>query len=63
MPVDWTRPTTGWVEDEYVTTIHALALPAGEYRLRLGWYAPETGERVSVAGADALELEPMLVIE
>ena len=63
VPVDWTRPTTGWVEDEYVTTIHALALPAGEYRLRLGWYAPETGERVSVAGADALELEPMLVIE
>ena len=24
VPVDWTRPTTGWVEGEYVATRHAL---------------------------------------
>jgi len=63
VPVDWTRPTTGWVEGEYVTTRRRFSLPAGQYRLRLGWYAPATGERVGVAAADALELEQMLVIE
>lgn len=63
VPVDWTRPTTGWVEGEFVTTSHRFSLPAGEYRLRLGWYAAATGARIGVAGADALELEQPLVIE
>ena len=63
VPVDWTRPTTGWVAGEYVIAKHRFSLPVGEYRLRLGWYAPLTGERISVAGADALELEPRLRIE
>jgi len=63
VPADWTRPTTGWVEGEYVITKHSFSLPAGEYRLRLGWYSPAAGERIAVAAADALELEQMLVIE
>ena len=63
VPADWTRPTTGWVEGEYLITKHSFSTPAGEYRFRLGWYAPATGERIAVAGADALELEPMLVID
>lgn len=63
VPVDWTRPTTGWIAGEYLITKRRFSLPAGEYRLRLGWYAPLTGERVSVAGADALELAPRLRIE
>ena len=62
VPVDWTRPTTGWIEGEYLITNHGLTLPAGEYRLRLGWYVPATGSRILVAGADALELDPKLVI-
>lgn len=62
-PVDWTRPTTGWLEGEYVTTRHGFRLPAGEYQLRLGWYAPATGARIGVAGSDALALERMFVIE
>ena len=63
VPADWTRPTTGWIEGEYVTTKHSFSLPAGEYRLRLGWYAPATGARIGMAEEDALEVEQMLLIE
>lgn len=64
IPVDWTRPTTGWLRDEYVTTRHAFdGLPVGEYRLRLGWYHPTSGERVRVGDADALTLDEVLIIE
>ncbi len=63
VPVDWTRPTTGWIPGEYVTTRHSFALPAGEYRLRVGWYAAATGKRIGVGAADALELQASLVIE
>ena len=63
VPADWTRHTTGWIEGEYVTTRHHFALPDGRYRLRLGWYAAVTGERIGVAASDALELEQLLVIQ
>lgn len=63
VPVDWQRPTTGWVAGEYITTSHAFALPPGEYRLAVGWYEPASGERIGLGAADALELEQLLVIE
>ena len=63
VPVDWTRPTTGWVADEYIATSHAFALPPGEYRLAVGWYRPASGERIRLGAADALELQQLLVIE
>ena len=63
VPADWTRHTTGWIEGEYVTTRHHFALPTGTYRLRLGWYAASTGERIGVAASDALELKQLLVIQ
>ena len=63
VPVDWMRPTTGWIPGEYIKTAHAFSLPAGEYRLRLGWYMAASGERVAVGEADALLLEQTLVVE
>ena len=63
VPVNWTRPTTGWIEGEYVTTNHSFAVPAGEYHLRLGWYDPATGDRISVGQQDALLLEMPLSVE
>ena len=62
VPVDWTRPTTGWLEGEFLRTTHRFALAPGEYRLRLGWYAPATGERIGVAAADAWDIERNLVV-
>lgn len=63
VPVDWTRPTTGWVKGEYITTSHAFPLPTGEYSVAVGWYRPASGERIGVGAADALELQQLLVIE
>ena len=63
VPVDWTRPTTGWLPGEYVTTRHSFALPAGEYRLRVGWYSAATGKRIGLQAGDALELDHRLAIE
>ncbi|MCL4490142.1 MAG: glycosyltransferase family 39 protein [Chloroflexi bacterium] len=41
-PLGGTRPTTGWVANEYLTDTFDLALkadvPAGEYHIEIGWY-------------------------
>jgi hypothetical protein len=55
-PVNNARLTTGWVPDEYIVDPYALAfLPEGrDYRgpahLEVGFYDPDTGRRVPVAG-------------
>ncbi len=52
---DGAAPTGSWQPGEYLTTVHRLALPAGEISVRVGLYAPETGVRlpVTVAGQPA----------
>jgi 4-amino-4-deoxy-L-arabinose transferase-like glycosyltransferase len=61
-PASGTRPTTGWQPGEVVDDRYGLWLPAdlspGEYRIVLGLYDAETGERVPVCcpESDALPL-------
>lgn len=52
-PAAWTRPTTGWLTGEIVLDEHELDLtnvPARSYRLNVGLYDPQSGERVPLAG-------------
>ena len=53
VPDNWTRPTTGWVPDEYIKDRHTLTVPtaaaAGEYALTVGFYETVTGERLRAA--------------
>lgn len=63
VPVDWTRPTSGWLPGEYVTTSHRFDLAAGQVDLRLGWYDPATGERLGLGDGDALLLERFFISE
>ncbi len=56
LPVDWTRPTTGWAIDEYIADTVTLPLPQGDYVLYVGWYVPDTGARIPVGDEDALPL-------
>jgi hypothetical protein len=57
VPAGWTRPTTGWLAGEFIIDPHQLALdeavPAGEYELLVGLYAPRTEQRVPVSGPGA----------
>lgn len=46
IPVDWTRPTTGWLPGEVILTMHDFGLDLSGRTLRIGWYAPETENRI-----------------
>ncbi len=55
-PANWTRPTTGWTEGEYIVDVHQLALPAESpsenLSLRVGLYDPKAGQRLETETAD-----------
>lgn len=46
IPADWTRPTTGWIPGEIITTQHTFDVPPGDYTLRIGWYDPAANARI-----------------
>jgi hypothetical protein len=51
VPRDWTYPTTWWQEGEVVSDEISLSMesvPAGHYRLAVGLYHPDSGERLPV---------------
>jgi len=56
MPGAGTRPTTGWVPNEYIADVYDLPIKRdtlpGDYRLEIGMYDARTGERVPVTGPD-----------
>ena len=55
VPRRWTYPTTWWERDEVVQDTIALSLDGkspGQYRLIVGIYDPETGERLPAYSAD-----------
>jgi hypothetical protein len=66
-PVLWLRPTSTWQVGERIVDRYALLLPpdfpTGRYRLSVGLYDPDTGERqpVSVGPSAAVELGPIRV--
>jgi hypothetical protein len=49
-------PTSGWSPGEIIDDEHVIAIPADAapppYRLALGMYLPESGERLPVTGRD-----------
>ena len=67
IPVDWTRPTTGWLPGEIVTDVHALLLdadsPPGEYLLEVGLYEEQTGSRLSLLDGAGQAMGERVVLE
>lgn len=61
IPVDFQRPTTGWVTEEIITTRHEFEnLDAGSYTMLIGWYGTLVDRRILLdtdEGLDALELD------
>jgi hypothetical protein len=65
LPGNGTLPTTGWIEDEYITDAHTLSLddvPPGAYQIEIGVYDPATGLRLKMAdGQDRLILAAIAI--
>jgi len=66
-PANGTRPTTGWVADEYVADRHELTFREPDYRgaaqIEVGLYDPDTGVRLTTPdGQDHVILPLTLTI-
>jgi hypothetical protein len=60
MPGNWVHPTSTWGADEWFrdqAPVDLQGVPAGSYRLTVGWYWPDSGQRLP--GADASNI-PLL---
>lgn len=57
VPIDWTRPTSGWYPQEIIRTEHRFENLPEIYTLLVGWYRPATGERIFLDnGSDNLTI-------
>lgn len=61
VPLAGAAPTTTWTPGEVLPDTYNLSLPPdlppGEYRLIVGWYDPQTGQRVPTPGGDFVVLQ------
>jgi hypothetical protein len=69
-PANDSRFTTSWAKDEYIVDLHALAFDPerkdyrGPARIEVGFYNPDTNERVRAAnGADHVLLPVEITVE
>ena len=60
-PLDGRYPTNGWIAGEFIQETVSIALPinrpAGPYTLHLGFYNPDTGQRLYHEGGDHVEIK------
>jgi hypothetical protein len=68
MPRDDSSPTTSWEPGELIDDLHLVPLspylPAGEYRLIVSLYDPNSGERLPVVSPDGEEIpEDAIVLD
>jgi hypothetical protein len=60
LPAEGTAPTTEWAEGEVIVDRHTVEfgqLEAGEYRLVVGMYESESGERLGLVGNEQTFVE------
>lgn len=62
MPLNNSYPTSLWAAGEYVTDSYQFSLPSRSFSLRIGFYLPETGNRLSVFADEATLPDGYLVI-
>lgn len=65
VPSQATRPTTGWSPNEVLGDLHAVylpaSIPAGSYRLRVGWIDAITNQQVALADGSVFWLLPQRI--
>lgn len=52
VPVNWQRPTSGWLSGEVIRSEHALGAEWSRYPVRIGWYDPQDGQRIFIESTD-----------
>jgi hypothetical protein len=65
MPYHWTYPTFWWEADEIVSdeiTLPLAGVPQGSYRLEIGVYDPDSGERLPLSDGDGRQPADRLVL-
>ena len=66
-PAGGSLPTSGWQAGEAIVDRHGIllpdTLPAGEHELRVGLYAPATGDRLPVRDAAGQPLGDSLLLD
>lgn len=61
-PFNGQYPTGLWDAGERVQDMREITIPAGATRLRIGWYDPMTGERLTAHSADGSQLQDDIVL-
>ena len=64
-PANDLRPTNDWHSGEYIGDLHRVYVanvPAGNYRIEVGMYNPDTGERVPVVVAQMEQPERRVIL-
>lgn len=54
VPVDWTRPVTGWATSEII--LDPVGVLGDGLRLRVGWYSPRDTTRINIGDTDYFDL-------
>jgi len=66
-PVDNGHPTSQWLQGQIVVDRHRLTVddqaPEGEYRLEIGMYTAENGQRLAVVAADGQDPSDHILLE
>ena len=66
-PVDGELPTDRWVEGDRMVDRHVIAVgegaPAGDYRIELGMYGSDDGERLSITSKDGRPLGDHVLLD
>lgn len=68
VPGNWVRPTHWWAAGEYVAEVIELppdAVAAGDYDIWVGWYDPDTGQRLPISqnAPDHVVVDNRLLLE
>lgn len=56
LPVDWTRPVTGWAAEEII--LDPVGRLGDDLMLRVGWYSPRDNTRIGIGDTDYFDIEP-----
>jgi hypothetical protein len=64
-PLNGTRPTTSWIENEFIADPVELRIdaPPGTYRIEIGWYDASDFSRLQVVDANGVPVSDHAILK